>query len=198
MHDAPKAMHGLGRFNLFNGLLQSLLLLGQWPLLVVTAGAVEYLTDHSEWKVLCEHRYHRTFLAKGTQQCRGFFAISSSIVSRPTSRSNSAIRSCSALRFWSCSNTSGARSRNSVFQRASTCGLSWCCRHSSAVLCAPLIRSSTTCVLNSAVNVRRCVIVYPFLGSSIPPGFHFARCPIPGGHYTIQSTLTGYVLRFSR
>ena len=25
--------------------------------------------------------------------------------------------------------------------------------------------------------------MYPFLGSSIPPGFHFARCPILGGHY---------------
>src|SRR6266704_1790603 len=39
---------------------------------------------------------------------------------------------------------------------------------------------------NSAVNRRRCIIVTPFLGLIILPGFHFARCPIPGGHYSTR------------
>lgn len=50
----------------------------------------------------------------------------------------------------------GRAFENLVFQRASTCGVSWCCRQSSAALCAPLTRSCTTCVLNSAVKARHC------------------------------------------
>ncbi len=87
--------------------------------------------------------------------------------------------------------------RNSVFQRESSCGSSWCCRQGSAARCALFTQSSTTCVLNAAVKVRRCIMMYPFLDGSILPGFHFTRRPIPGGHYNPGSGTSASGLRAS-
>src|SRR6266852_6534625 len=154
-------------------------------MVIGTAGYLQDLTYLGDRILLCQHLHHHPFLFGCELNIdEAFFAISRCIVSRPTTLSNSAIRSCSWLCMASCSKSRGALSRNSVFQRASSCGLSCCFRHNSAVLLAPLTRSRTTCALNSAVNFRRCAILYPLLADSIHAGFHFASCPIPGGHYT--------------
>lgn len=122
---APLAIPGPRGCHLCASPLQASIWRGRRPMRVTTAGAVYDLAHHAHWVLLCQHRDHRPFLLKGELNTpETFFALSNSMASRPTSRSHSAIRSCSALRFWSCSKTSGARSSNSVFQRASTCGLS--------------------------------------------------------------------------
>jgi hypothetical protein len=53
-----------------------------------------------------------------------FFAISNSIVSRPTNRSNSAIRSCCALRTASFSKARVAPARNCCRQLPTICAVS--------------------------------------------------------------------------
>src|SRR5690606_35962445 len=55
-------------------------------------------------------------LVHPSQQVRGFFAISNSIVSLPTIRSSSAIRSCSPLLSLSRSNACGPDATNCCFQ----------------------------------------------------------------------------------
>ena len=96
-----------------------------------------------------------------TQYWRLSFAASSCIVSRPTIRSSSAIRSCSSPRLRLVAKISGARSTNSSRQRKKTCGRSRYSRQISALSLIPESSSSTTCALNSGVNVRRFDIVFP-------------------------------------
>ena len=123
--DPPIGIAWLRRCHLFERLQQPMLLRCCWSVIVATTSAAYDLAHHAHGILLGHHGDHRPFLLKGELKSpETFLAMSNSIVSRPTSRSSSAIRSYSALRFWSCSKTSGAGSRNSLFQRASTCGMS--------------------------------------------------------------------------
>src|SRR2546425_11164715 len=88
---APIAIPWPRGCHLFDGLQQASILRGQWPMIVATAGALYDLAHHTDWVLLCQHRDHRPFLPKGELNTpETFFAMSNSIVSRPTSRSNSA------------------------------------------------------------------------------------------------------------
>jgi hypothetical protein len=82
-----------------------------------------------------------------------FFAASNCIVSRPTIRSSSAIRSCSSPRLGRVAKISAARSKNSTRQRENTSGFNWYSRQTSALLLIPVTSSSTTCALNSSYRV---------------------------------------------
>jgi hypothetical protein len=90
-----------------------------------------------------------------------FFAASSSIVNRPTIRSSSAICCCSSPRLGSVAKISGARFRNSAFQREKTGALNWCSRQISATVLAPVSSSITRRALNSGLKFRRFAIRFP-------------------------------------
>lgn len=100
-------------------------------------GQPEYPADRRQ-RVICDQRAdHLPFPRAGeVKSCEAFFAISSSMVSRPRRRSSSATRSASAVAAAELSKTSAARSSSCCFQRASRLSLIWCSRQSwAAVFC---------------------------------------------------------------
>jgi hypothetical protein len=92
---------------LFDGMQQVNIWCLLYPLMIIaTASTLNDLTDHLDGIVLGQHRDHRPFLLKGELNTpEAFFAMSNSMVSPPTSRSNSAIRSCSAQLGWAVRST---------------------------------------------------------------------------------------------
>src|SRR5579883_1584263 len=79
-----------------NSLPQLLLISHRCLMIIGTASAVQDVTDLGDWILLHEHLHHRPFLLDGEfKSAEAFFAISSCMVSRPTVRSNSAMRSWS-------------------------------------------------------------------------------------------------------
>src|SRR5271157_5518167 len=84
-----------------------------------------------------------------------FFRISFSRVSRPSTRSSSAILDCSAVSGTSVWKTICARSKKALFQLAKRFGLSECLRQASAWDWTPVRTSSTRRTLNSEVNRQR-------------------------------------------
>ena len=92
---------------------------------VAAPGTVEQAAQHRDWVVLGKHRHDLPFLFdREVKMLEAFFAASNSMVRRPTIRSSSASRCSSSPRPGPVEKISAARSTNSAFQRADTCGLS--------------------------------------------------------------------------
>ena len=116
-----------------------------------------------------------------------FFAMSNCSAMRPTRRSSSAIRCAWSFLALGCSNTCGARSRNSCRQRDSTLSLIPYSRLAWLRLFLLLSISRTTRTLNSGVYVRRGLTIWtPFLDNTIP----LAMCPVFGVHYRDNDKIT--------
>ncbi len=100
------------------------------------------------------------------------------MVSRPTMRSSSAMRCGSSPRPGCVAKISGARLRNSAFQRQKTGALNWCSRQISATVLTPVSSSITSRALNSGLKFRRLAIGFsPFLDSLY---IHYRTCPVFG------------------
>jgi hypothetical protein len=133
---------------------------------IATPGTAHQVAKERDRIVLGKHPDHLPFLVeREVKMLEAFFAASSSMVKRPTIRSSSPIRSCSSPRLGLVANISGARSKNSTFQREKTWGLIRCFRQISAVHLRPVSSSRTIWALNSGLNVRRIVVmvVSPFM-----------------------------------
>src|SRR6185436_11066881 len=99
---------------------------------------------------------HRTFLLdRPSTSLNAFFATSNSSVSRPITRSSSAMRASAGSARCSRSNSLGALARNWAFQRENISSLSWYSRQTSAAVRRPLRTSNTSFDLNSELNCRR-------------------------------------------
>src|ERR687896_507285 len=135
---------------------------GEGVVTVATARTVQGLTDQANRVFCCQPHDQRSLLPRlPFNMAEAFFAISSSRVSRPIMRSNSAILARSWLLCSLVWKSWGAFSRNSTFHRATVWGLRLYCRQASARLVAPLISSNTTRALSSGVNLRRTAMFLP-------------------------------------
>jgi len=154
------------------------------PVIVAAPRHPKHLARHFDGIFLRKHTDHLPFpLEREVKMFDAFFATSSSIVSRPTICSKSAIRSCSSPRLRSVAKISDARSRNSSRHREKTCGRSRYSRQISALSLTPVSSSSTTRALNSGVNARRSDIVFP---PSDRFYLNYRTCPVFGGQFTLE------------
>src|SRR5574341_104975 len=142
-------------------------------IIVAAVRQIHQLTHHLYWiaKPRRQSVHERSFSLGGKpEDPNTFFATSSCMVNRPTMRSSSAIRSASWL-LPGCerSNNSGARARNSCFQRERTVSLIPYSRLACARLFWLVSSSRTTRALNSGLYFRLSTIVNPLLDSTPPP-----------------------------
>lgn len=150
---------------LFNPLFSVLISLLLTPHLVIIAAArqIQHLAANFDGIPLLFQHLHRRSLRCRTELefPKTFLAASSSIVSRPTICSNWAMRFLSlfSLLLGSDPNRLLARSRNSAFQRDRVVSFISDSRLACISPFCPLISSSTTFVLYSAVYVFRSVIL---------------------------------------
>src|SRR5436305_6311882 len=94
--DAPIAIAGPLASHGYNGLAQLLFISLLSVMVIGTASKLQDFANLGDRILLCQHLHHHPFLLAGELKiAEAFFAISSCSVSRPTTRSSSAIRSCS-------------------------------------------------------------------------------------------------------
>ncbi len=138
-----------------DGIFQFALILKFWMIIKRTTRYFQNMANGLYWIFAGQFLSYLPFLVSiCSKMSNAFFAISSSIVLRPSTCSSSAMRCCSSLYPFLRSNTLGAFCRNSVFQRDTICWLSLYLRQISARLFSPLISCRTTLALNSDVKVR--------------------------------------------
>src|SRR5215467_2955847 len=125
-------------------------------LIIVRAGShFQQPTEQTHRKFLLQPCYDFPSLREREGSSREtFFEAASSIVSWPTSRSSSAMRSCSADCCCLVANTCGARSRKFCFQCVNRSGAILCSRQICASVFCRLSASSTICTFKSALYVR--------------------------------------------
>src|SRR6266849_2758782 len=96
--DPSIAIPGILGCNGFNGLTHLLFVGLRSQMGRGATGHVQDVTHLGDRILLCQHLHHRPFLLGGElKSAEAFFASSSCMVSRPTTRSSSPIRSCSWL-----------------------------------------------------------------------------------------------------
>lgn len=151
-----------------------------WLVIVAASRTIYDVTDHGGRLACRQHADHLPFLVeREVKMLDAFFATSSSRVSRPTRRSRSAIRFCSARSFSAMEKMSVARCTKRRLHADTTCDASRCSRHTWAMVLLPVSTSSTTCTLKSGLNVRRFPMSVPFPGLIVQQG----ECPVPGDQY---------------
>src|SRR5579885_408486 len=139
----------------FQRLTQLQIILDMGLVIVRAWCQIEHLTEHPHWIDRCQCPYDLPSLPRGKESPRkAFFEASSSIVSRPTMRSSSAICSCSLLALpllRGSANAWGARSKNTSRQWHTRSAATSYSRQTWANDLWPLSTSSTTWVLRSAL-----------------------------------------------
>src|SRR5512133_1935298 len=150
---SPIAIARKLRTHVFHGCVQFLVWHDTGSAIQVATSHAKHSAHHCFW-VLFAHLPAQLLLGGFVwgKSVKAFFATSNSRLSLPAKRSSSSIRACCGSTFVSLSNTWDALARNWFFQCETRSGFRLYSRQISAVVLLPLMISSTTFVLNSALK----------------------------------------------